>query len=160
MLLLMIPLSIQNAVAQPSEQADATLLADDSAVFWVDWREEDDAIAGYCEGILKTGSLRGEVVDIDDEPGFEIHISYRDRRLKVPLVVGPEDRHLTVLTLNQVLAPEYEIRALAASRGSDSVAFAPLALQDWAALEARFGPRMDEHFVKLRQRPNVFTEPW
>ena len=136
------------------------MLADKTAVFWVDWREEDEAIAGYCETILRTGALSAELVDTDDELGFALHLSYRNRRVKAPLVAGTEDRHITIHALNEILAPDYEIRVCTDSRGMDTLAFVPLAAQDWRSLEARFPEVVRRRFRKIEQRPNLFTEPW
>lgn len=136
------------------------MLADQDNVFLVDWREEDEAIVGYCEDILKTGDLSAELVGIDADPGFQVYISHRGKRVKVPLVVGPEDRHITLYTLNELLKPAFEIRVCVASRGSDTLAFVPLSAADWSALEGRFGAKVAKHFRRIEPRPNLFTEAW
>lgn len=156
----MIPPTVEQLLADGSEDAATRLLADRDSVFLVDWREEDDAIVGYCERILKTGQLRGEIVDVDDDPGFEIYIERGPRRVKVPLVVGPEDRHITLFTLNQLLMPDYEIRVCVDSNGSDTLAFLPLSSADWSKLEARFGNVVRTRFRKIEEHPNLFTEGW
>jgi hypothetical protein len=156
----MIPNSVDELLRTPSEDNVAALLEDDSAVFMVDWREEDDAIVEYCEGVLGTDSLSAEIVNIDADPGFELYISYGGQRTKVPLMAAPEDRHITLRTLNQALAPDYEIRVCVDSNGSDTLAFLPLSATDWAALESNYGQRVAKHFRKIEQRPNLFTEPW
>jgi hypothetical protein len=126
----------------------------------VDWREMDDAIVEYCESVLDTDSLSAEVVEIDADPGYEIYISYQGRRTKVPLIIGPEDRHITLHTLNQVLAPDYEVRVCVDSNGSDTLAFLPLSAADWAALESKYGQRVAKHFRKIEKAPNLFTDAW
>lgn len=135
----MIPQTVENRLTDPSKATAEKLLADETAVFLVDWREEDDAIAEYCERILQTGSLSAEVVEIDDDPGFTVRLTFGDRTLDVPLVGGLEDRHITLLTLNKLLHPDYEIRMCMDSHGSDTLAFLPLPSTEWVDLETQFG---------------------
>ncbi len=156
----MVPATVEELLRTNSEEAVERLLADHDTVFWVDWREEDDAIVRYCEDILRTGDLSAEVADIDADPGFEMYISYRGQRTKVPLVEGLADRHITLHTLNQLLKPAFEIRVCADSNGMDTLAFLPLSATDWSALEATFGERVERRFRKIEQRPNLFTETW
>ena len=60
---------------------------DREIVFWVDCGEEDDAIVEYCESVIQTGSLSADLVDADNDSGFEMFINYGDKRIKVPLIV-------------------------------------------------------------------------
>jgi hypothetical protein len=156
----MVPDTVEQLLSAGSESAIEKMLADHDTVFFVDWREEDDAIVGYCEGILKTGDLAAELIQIDADPGFEIYIAHRGRRVKVPLVIGLEDRHITLYTLNELLKPAFEIRVCVDSNGSDTLAFLPLSGADWSALDARFGDTVARHFRKVEERPNLFTDPW
>ena len=156
----MIPPTVEQLLEEDTTDSAKRLLADRASVFLVDWREEDDAIVGLCEQILKTGQLSAEVVDIDDDPGFEIYINRGRRRMKVPLVISTQDRHITLYTLNQLLTPDYEIRVCVDSNGSDTLAFLPLSSTDWSKLEARLGGKVDKRFRKIEQRPNLFTDAW
>jgi hypothetical protein len=156
----MIPESVHQLLRSPSDETVTALLEDNAAVFNVDWREEDDAIVEYCESVLGTGTLAAQVFDIDEDPGFEMYISYAGQGTKVPLVVGHEDRHITLLTLNRVLAPEYEVRVLVDSNGSDTLTFLPLSSADWSALEAKYGASVAAHFRRIEEKPNLFTDPW
>ncbi len=156
----MVPATVEQLLSTESESAIEEMLADKDNVFLVDWREEDDAIVGYCEDILKTGDLTAEPVEIDADPGFEIYILHRGKRVKVPLAVGPEDRHITLYTLNELLRPAFEIRVCVDSNGSDTLAFLPLSAADWSALEGRFGAKVAKHFRKVEERPNLFTDHW
>jgi len=136
---------------------DALLAADDT-VFWVDWRDEDDQIVSYCESILQTWKLSAEVVDAENEAGFEMYINYKDRRVKVPLVIGTEDRHITLCTLNEVLSPDHEIRLCVDSNGSDTLAFLPLSSDTWCDLDTQYGDAVTKRFYKFQTKPNVFTD--
>src|SRR5439155_23659726 len=119
----------------PTEEAIRAFLNDKGTVFWVDWQEEDDAIVEACEGILQTGVLFSELVDVNTDQGYELYIRYRGYRARVPLSNSEQDRHLTLCALNQILAPDFEVRFCIDSNGSDSLAFLPLAVSRWAELE-------------------------
>lgn len=150
---------IQQALRSGIPSDIENLLNNESTVFWVDWREEDDAIVRYCEQILQTGQLDAEMIDIEDDPGFELYIVFGEKRSCVPLVIGTEDRHITLHSLNQVLSPDYEIRFFTASYGSDTLAFVPLSASDWQSLEQEFGPALQQHFMRIEAKPNLFTDP-
>ena len=156
----MVPSTVEQLLQNESQQAVEALLDDQENVFMVDWREEDDAIVRYCEEVLKTGDLAAEVVEVDGDPGFEMYISHRGQRAKVPLVIGGEDRHITLHTLNQLLKPAFEIRVCVDSNGSCTLGFLPLPAADWLALESRFGDKVANHFRKIEEHPNLFTDPW
>jgi hypothetical protein len=66
-------------------------------VFWVDWREDDDAIAGCCEAVLQTGKLSS------DWDGDDLYITCGTNRVRVPLLNHPADRHITLCSLNEAL---------------------------------------------------------
>jgi hypothetical protein len=142
----------------PTSTTIQAMLDDGGTVFWVDWREEDDSIPGYCEDILQTGSLSGELMEVDTEQGYEIYVKYRDHRVKVPLTYSPADRHLTIYAINFMLRGEYEIRFCADSAGSDTLAFLPLSTKQWAELETRHSGDVGKRFHKIAAKPNLFTD--
>ncbi len=156
----MIPATVQQLLKTDSAEDAQSLLADTTAAFAVDWREEDDAIVRYCEEILRTGKLSAEIGETDEDPGFEMYIMYGSNLAKVPLVAGPEDRHITLHTLNQLLKPDFDIRACMASRGSDTLVFVPLPAADWESLEKQYGERVEKHFRRISERPNLFIDSW
>src|SRR4029078_5349070 len=87
-----------------SEESIRALLDDYATVFFVDWKENDDAIPDGCESILETGHLSGELGKTDSEHVYEIYVRYRDRRMKVPLTYSLDDGHITLCALNKVLS--------------------------------------------------------
>lgn len=145
-------------IESPTEEAIRALLDDDSTVFWIDWRQEDETIAESCESVLQTDQLSGELVEVDSDEGFEVYLQFRDRREKVPLSHSADDRHITLCTLNRVLSPEYEVRFCIDSNGSDTLAFLPLECKQWSALESQFGEAVSSRFYKIAERPNLFTD--
>lgn len=147
---------VREVIAGDAEMTD--LLDDEESIFFVDWREEDTAVVEYCEDILETGSLSAEDVDADNDAGFEMFIKYKERRLKVPLEIGGQDRHITLVSLNEVLAPDAEVRLCIDSSGSDTLAFLPLSSAVWRELEDEFGEAVAAKFYRLQAKPNVFTD--
>ena len=149
---------IQRAIESPTDDVIQALLDDESTVFWVDWREEDAEIVEYCESIIQSGELSADEVDADNDAGFDLYINYRNQRVRVPLEIDIQDRHITLVALNEVLAPDYEIRFCIDSNGADTLAFAPLRCSDWKQLADQFGTKVSLRFYQLQPRPNVFTD--
>lgn len=123
----------------------------------VDWREEDDAIIQYCEDILKTGHLSAEFKDADNIRGFNIIIHYNGKEHNIPYTGKGVDRDTTVITLNEVIQPDYEIRLCIASKGSDTLEFLPLTAAQWAELEEEFGAeKVTQLFEKITKGVPLF----
>lgn len=105
-------------------------------------------------------SLTGALVEVDSEQGFEVCLQYRDRRIQIPLTYSVADRHITLCTLNQRLAPEFEVRICVNSDGSDTLAFLSLPCEQWAAFEQQYSEAVRKRFYRLTARPDVFTDPF
>jgi len=149
---------ITRLIESPTEDAIEALFDDEDTIFWVDWREADTAIVEYCESIIQTRSLSADVVDTENDTGFEMYINYKEKRMKVPLVFGTEDRHITIVSLNEILVPDFEVRFCIDSNGSDTLAFLPLAFDVWRELETQYGEAVAKRFCKMQMKPNVFTD--
>ena len=141
-----------------SKETIRALFDDDTTVFWVDWREDEGDIVKYCEAALQTGNLTYEWVRATTPRGRDLFISYGGRRIRAPLINGYEDRHIALCALNQVLAPDYEVRFCIDSKGSDTLAFLPLLAARWAELEQKYGVAVSRHFYRFAERPNLFTD--
>lgn len=127
------------------------------AVMWVDWREEDDVIVSYCEKILQTGKLSAECKDADNERGFEIWIYYDGKAINIPYEGEGADRDTTLITLNEVLSPKYEIRLWRGSFGGDTLAFVPMKTEEWKDLEKEFGlEKLDNEFMRIKKGVAMF----
>jgi hypothetical protein len=150
--------AIERFFSSPTEKNPQTLLNSPDTVFWVDWREEDDAIVGYCEDILQTDQLAAELKEIETAPGFQMSIVYKGKKSVVPLVAGLADRHITLFALNEAISADFEIRFCIDSAGGDTLAFLPLPLAHWNELEAKFGDSVAAHFSRIEAQPNLFTE--
>jgi hypothetical protein len=150
---------VKAALDSPTGEAIGELLGDESTAFWVDWGQEDETIADACEDVLLTGCLSGELVEVDTNEGVEVYIQYGDRRVHVPLTYRVADRHITLCVLNDVLAPDYEVRFCIDSKGGDTLAFLQLTVGQWAELERQYGGKVGERFYRIEARPSLFTDP-
>lgn len=105
----------------------------ESVVCWVDWREQDDDIVTYCERRLQTGQLSATM---EDKPnGLELQITFGGTIHRDQVV----DRDRTLIFLNSIIQPSYEIRFCKASDGNDTLAFLPLSAAEWKELETKYG---------------------
>lgn len=149
---------IKRVIESPDEDTIETLFDDYDTVVWVDWGADDREIVDDFESILQTGKLSAEAVSANTDAGYELFITYGDERVKVPIVCGGEDRHITIVTLNEVLAPEYEIRFCIDSNGSDTLGFLPLPSSKWRELEEQYDGAVAKRFYRLKTKPNLFTD--
>jgi|GEM_PF-497213 len=150
---------LKRVIEGTDKSAADELWEDGDTMFWVDWREQDDDIPRYCEGLLQTGSLSTSVYNTEEEPGFAFDIYYKGATTRVPIVVGPEDRHITLVTLNWVLYPDYELRYFIPTSSTDGAGIVPLPMRVWKELEAEFGQKVAKQFYRLAEGPNIFTDP-
>lgn len=124
-------------------------------VFWVDWREEDDAIIEYCEKCLKTNSLSAEIKQTSDE--LELVINYENSIYKEKVI----DRDSTIISLNEIIKPKYEIRFCKVSDGSDTLAFLPLANQEWLQLIETYGEqKIGQCFEPINKDSTMFNKEY
>ncbi len=123
-----------------------------SVIFWVDWREEDDAIVAYVERRLQTGQLSATM---EDKPeGLELQISYQGAPHAEMIV----DRDRTLIFLNGIIQPQYEIRFCKVSFGSDTLAFLPLTAAAWQQLETQYGSEaIEECFQRITADAVMFN---
>ena len=122
----------------------------------VDWREMDEDIISYCEKIINTKSLSVELDDCDNKQGFTLTIYYKDKSLIVPCQGDGADRDTTLLALNEILQPDYEIRFCVESNGSDTLVFMPLPKLLWQQLEDKYPDQVAKLFEKLTSSSEFF----
>ena len=140
-------------VAQDEAAIDDAFFDDGCPHFFaVDWGEDDADIVQYCADCLGGDSIRTEW------RGDSLVIMRDDKETTVPLAHDEGDRDITLRTLNDVLQPDYEIRMLVCSHGSDTAGFAVLSAADWLSLECEIPQAINENFVRLTLLPNIFTE--
>ena len=125
---------------------------------WIDWREYDEDIINYIEGVIQSGELSGKSKDVDNEMGFDIFIEWKGIEYKISY---PDkegfDRDTTIKTLNKIIQPEYEIRLFMESLGNDTLAFVPLLKSEWEELEKKFGEeKVNYYFSKIDDESKMF----
>lgn len=114
-------------------------------VIWVDWREYDDVIVASIEKCLQTGHL---IATIEDMPNDELQLKVNyDGNSYTHIIV---DRDHSIIWLNQILQPDYEIRFCKISEGSDTLAFLPLTREHWRQLETIYTlEKIERHFERI-----------
>ncbi len=154
--------NIEKYLAVPSRERFYNLLGDeDGIVVWVDHRDEEESIISEIETCLKTGSLTSEVVDSDNEHGFDFFIEYNGKKKRAPFItLGTHNRQEAIVTLNELLVPDYEVRFCVDSSGSDTLAYIPLSFADWNVLEEKdTREKVLQCFYPINvDSPNMFTD--
>lgn len=118
-------------------------------VFYVDWREFDSDIIGYCEEIIQTKKLEAKI-DKDN-----LIINYLGNEYVSEII----DRDTTIIKLNEILKPTYEIRFCTFSWPADTLAFLPLLREDWLKLEKDLGGSLvQKSFEKIEFGSKMFNK--
>lgn len=140
---------------QDGDEDTLQQLYDDSACphcVDVDWREEDDGIVAMVAEAIGRDDLQAEW---DDEV---LVITCGDSELRVPMQMDPVDRDTTIRAVNTLLQPEYEVRLISLSVGSNTHSFCVLRAGDWRTVEAANPQLAADHFLKLDALPNLVDE--
>ncbi|MGY0395529.1 hypothetical protein [Fusobacterium sp. SYSU M8A802] len=125
---------------------------------WIDWREYDEDIINYIENVIHSGKLIGKNENADNKMGFNIIIDWNGKEYKISYPNEEDsDRDTTIKTLNKIIQPEYEIRLFMESLGNDTLAFVPLAKEEWKELIKDFGEeKVNYYFSKINDNSNMF----
>lgn len=128
----------------------------DAIAMWIDWREEDENIITYCEDLLQTNVLSVKTNNADNERGFETIINYKSQETLIPYKGTGADRDTTLIALNQVLQPEFEIRICKESLGNDTLCFLPLSQEQWLFLDTKYPGQVIEKFEIITPNSKMF----
>ena len=148
---------LHRMLSNPNEFDFQEIYDSEGILFDVDWREDDVDIANYCESILNTKSLSSHYRLEEGEEVPKLFITYEGKSHEVPLIIGPEDRHITLFSLNEILKPDFEIRLLVASARDCTLGFLPLKRESWDELENKYADSLDSCFAKIAESPILFT---
>lgn len=125
-------------------------------VIWVDWGEYDDAIVEYIEKCLQTGHLSATIKDMPNDE-LQLTVNY-DGNIYTHLIVDRDD---TMIWLNSILMPDYEIRFCKISDGSDTLAFLPLTREHWHQLETIYTlDKINTHFEAINSDSVFFNKEY
>ena len=126
-----------------------------SAVVWVDWREDDSDLIGYFNDLMKEPI---EVQMIDNANPYSDDIILK-KGYKVCQIPYQEvmDRDTTIKYFNDCIKPEYEIRWLVESLGSDTLGFVLLPSYEWQSLAEEFGhTKVENAFLPITLESKMF----
>ena len=111
------------------------------AITWVDWREYDEDIISYFNGLLPQEDIVNvEIKEIKLGRGIDI-ILKKDNK-----------------TLNEFIIPKYQIRVFMESIGDDTIAFTILNSDEWKGLESSVGKeKLDFFFTPVSELNRMFN---
>ena len=129
------------------------------AITWIDWREYDEDIISYFNGLFP----QEDIVDVETKEiklgrGIDIILKKDNKTLTIPYENDKTDRDITIKTLNDFIAPKYQIRVFMESLGDDTLAFTVLNSDEWKDLENEFGKeKLEFFFTPVSQFKGIFN---
>ena len=133
-------------VADDEEDGEASLLLEKRMdIIRADWRDPPAYVVSLVAKVIKSSELWAN--EIDDE----FLIGHRGNQTGGPLTKDPEDNEtlLAMRAVNDLLAPDYEIRLMLESIGSDTLYYYVLPPTAWAAIDIECGHIVGEKFMRL-----------
>ena len=129
------------------------------AITWIDWREYDEDIISYFNGLLP----QEDIVDVETKEiklgrGIDIILKKDNKTLAIPYADDETDRDITIKTLDEFISPKYQIRLFSESLGDDTLAFTVLNSNEWKELENEFGKeKLEFFFTPVSQFKGIFN---
>lgn len=147
---------IRKFLSAPDKNEDEFWESD--ALIWVDWGDEDESVILYFNDELpEKDKIRFECVEIDKERGLDIILEKDGVKRPIPYADDCTDRDMTLKSVQEYLAPDYQIRWYMGSLGSDTLAFCILPASQWSALEHEFGAeKVAYYFAPVREESRMF----
>ena len=129
------------------------------AITWIDWREYDEDIIGYFNGLLPQEDIVDvEIKEIKLGRGIDIILKKDNKVLTIPYEDDETDRDITIKTLDEFISPKYQIRLFSESLGDDTLAFTVLNSNEWKDLENEFGKeKLEFFFTPVSQFKGIFN---
>ena len=129
------------------------------AITWIDWREYDEDIIGYFNGLLPQEDIVDvEIKEIKLGRGIDIILKKDNKILAIPYEDDETDRDITIKTLDEFISPKYQIRLFSESLGDDTLAFTVLNSNEWKDLENEFGKeKLEFFFTPVSQFKGIFN---
>jgi len=129
------------------------------AITWIDWREYDEDIISYFNGLLPQEDIVDvEIKEIKLGRGIDIILKKGNKSLTIPYEDDRTDRDITIKTLNDFISPKYQIRVFMESIGDDTLAFTVLNSDEWKELENEFGKeKLEFFFTPVSQFKGIFN---
>lgn len=131
---------IESYLEQATEEMYFDLISGrNNLVLIVDWQDNDEDIVAECAALLEGSDLKAELRPSQQTNGFAMDIVFDQKRVSVPYAKDGSDRDTTLISLNEILQPEYQIRLCQASMGDDEIEFMLLPTSLWEKLQRRYG---------------------
>ena len=129
------------------------------AITWIDWREYDEDIVSYFNGLLPQEDIVDvEIKEIKLGRGIDIILKKDNKTLAIPYEDDETDRDITIKTLDEFISPKYQIRLFSESLGDDTLAFTVLNSNEWKELENEFGKeKLEFFFTPVSQFKGIFN---
>ena len=129
------------------------------AITWIDWREYDEDIISYFNGLLPQEDIVDvEIKEIKLGRGIDIILKKDNKTLAIPYEDDATDRDITIKTLDEFISPKYQIRLFSESLGDDTLAFTVLNSNEWKDLENEFGKeKLEFFFTPVSQFKGIFN---
>ena len=129
------------------------------AITWIDWREYDEDIISYFNCLLPQEDIVDvEIKEIKLGRGIDIILKKDNKTLTIPYENDKTDRDITIKTLNDFIAPKYQIRVFMESLGDDTLAFTVLNSDEWKELENSVGKeKLYFFFTPISQFKGIFN---
>lgn len=129
------------------------------AITWIDWREYDEDIISYFNGLLPQEDIVDvEIKEIKSGRGIDIILKKDNKTLAIPYEDDETDRDITIKTLDEFISPKYQIRLFSESLGDDTLAFTVLNSNEWKELENEFGKeKLEFFFTPVSQFKGIFN---
>ena len=129
------------------------------AITWIDWREYDEDIISYFNGLLPQEDIVDvEIKEIKLGRGIDIILKKDNKTLTIPYENDKTDRDITIKTLDEFISPKYQIRLFSESLGDDTLAFTVLNSDEWKDLENEFGKeKLEFFFTPVSQFKGIFN---
>ncbi len=132
---------------------------DEDHLVWIDWRETEDAIVEYIAAKLDGWKLSATIDDAASKCGYEVSISCGDRTLTIDPSGELDCRHATLLAIDNLISPAYQIRFASATNGGDTIGVAVERIADWQFLWSKYGRVVNERFCPIRELPDLMNTP-
>ena len=129
------------------------------AITWIDWREYDEDIISYFNGLLPQEDIVDvEIKEIKLGRGIDIILKKDNKTLTIPYEEDETDRDITIKTLDEFISPKYQIRLFSESLGDDTLAFTVLNSDEWKELENSVGKeKLEFFFTPVSQFKGIFN---
>ncbi|MGE7947194.1 hypothetical protein [Lysinibacillus sp. NPDC093688] len=132
---------------------------DSEALVWVDWKDFDESIVEYFNDyLLGEDKINVEIVENDKPRCVDIFLIKDEVKKAVPYDVERTDRDTTLKTVQDFIAPKYQIRWYMDSLGGDTLAFCLLPTEKWLRLEKEYGEEKVTYYFAPLLHDSVMFE--